>query len=158
MRDEGGSAAVTTIVMLPLLLIVLAAALELGAVRAIARRAASAADLATLVAVNDQDEAEHVRSGALWLSSDAEQIARAYLAMNLAPSAQAFATSVDAIAASADVAVYRSAPAIDARTGAAYDRPTVRIVASVPVRTPAFASLMLPSVTTVTVRAASSAR
>ena len=57
--------AITTIVMLPLLLIVLSATFELGSVRVIAARARSAADLAALVAVNDQDDAELARTGRL---------------------------------------------------------------------------------------------
>lgn len=156
--DDRGTAAVTTVVMLPLLLIVLTAALELGALRAIAHRAAVAADLATVVAVNDQDDGEHARTGLLRPSSDAESVARTYFALNLAPSAAALAASPDAIAAAADVAVYGNAPADDPRTGAHYARPTVRIIASVPVRTPAFGALLMPPVTTITVRAASSAR
>jgi Flp pilus assembly protein TadG len=156
--DERGSAAVTTIVLLPLLLIVLTAALELGALRAITYRASAAADLATLVAVNDQDETEHVRTGGLLPSADAEQVARSYFALNLAPSAPALADPIEAIAAAADIAVFRESPATDAVTGWRYERPTVRLIARVPVRTPAFHALLLPSITTVIVRAASSAR
>ncbi len=156
--DDAGTAATTTVVMLPLLLIVLAAALELGALRAVAHRVAVAADLATLVAVNDQDESEQARTGVLRPSLDADSVARAYFALNLSPSAAALAATADAIAASADVAVYRNAPADDARTGAHYERPTVRIIATVPVRTPAFGALLLAPVTTITVRSASSAR
>ena len=156
--QEAGSAALTTVVMFPLLLIVLAGALELGALRATARRVANAADLATLVAVNDQEENTHVLRGSVRPANDAEEVARTYFALNLAPSAAALALPVDAIARAADIVVYSSAPAIDARTGVTYDRPTVRIVALVPVRTPALGALLLPAVTTITVRAASSVR
>ena len=156
--NESGSAAATTMILLPLLLVVLTGALELGALRAVAYRATAAADLATLVAINDHDEVEQTRSGALRPSADAEQVARAYFAMNLSSTAVALADSPGAIAASADIAVFRIAPATDPATGWTYARPAVRIVARVPVRTPAFRALLLPAVTTVTVRAASSAR
>jgi Flp pilus assembly protein TadG len=158
MRDDGGTAAVTTLVMLPLLLIVLVGVLELGALRATAHRATAAADLATIVAVGDQDQAELVRTGTLRLAPDAADTAREYFARNLSASAPVLATSAEAIATSADVAAFPTAPSFDPRTGARYDRPTVRLIATVPVRTPGFAALLLPAVTTLTIRSASSPR
>jgi Flp pilus assembly protein TadG len=157
-RDDGGTAAVTTLLMLPLLLVVLVGVLELGAVRAVAYRAAAAADLATIVAVSDQDQTELARTGKLRLSADAVDIARDYFARNLAATAPALAASASDIAASADIASFPTAPTIDPRTGVRYDRPTVRLIASVPVRTPGFAVLLMPAVTTVTIRSASSPR
>jgi len=157
-HDEGGTAAVTTLVMLPLLLSVLVGVLELGALRAVAYRAAAAADLATIVAVGDQDQSELARTGALRLPEDAADTARDYFARNLSGSAPALAVGADAIAASADVASFPTAPSLDPRTGARYDRPTLRLIAAVPVRTPGFALLLLPAVTTVTIRSASSPR
>ena len=157
-QDEGGTAAVTTLVMLPLLLIVLAGALELGALRAVAYRAGAAADLATIVAVGDQDQPELARTGALRLPADAAETARDYFARNLSATAPALAASVNEIAAAADVVSFPTAPSVDPRTGVRYDRPTVRLIASVPVRTPGFAALFLPAVTTLTIRSASSPR
>jgi Flp pilus assembly protein TadG len=158
MQDDGGTAAVTTLVMLPLLLIVLVGVLELGALRAIAYRATAAADLATIVAVGDQDQAELVRTGTLRLAPDAADTARDYFARNLSATASGLAASAEEIAALADVASFPTAPSFDPRTGARYDRPTVRLIASVPVRTPGFAALLLPAVTTLTIRSASSPR
>jgi hypothetical protein len=158
MRDDGGTAAVTTLVMLPLLLVVLVGVLELGALRAVAFRATAAADLATIVAVGDQDQAELVRTGTLRLAPDAADIAREYFARNLSVSAPVLAASAEEIAALADVASFPTAPSFDPRTGARYDRPTVRLIAAVPVRTPGFAALLLPGVTTLTIRSASSPR
>jgi Flp pilus assembly protein TadG len=157
-HEDGGSAAVTTLVMLPLLLIVLVGALELGALRAIAYRTTAAADLATIVAVGDQDQAELARTGILRLAPDAADVARDYFARNLAATAPALAASPYEIAASAKVASFPAAPSIDPLTGARYDRPTVRLSAAVPVRTPAFALLLMPAVTTLTIRSASSPR
>lgn len=158
MRDDGGTAAVTTLVMLPLLLIVLVGVLELAALRAVAHRATAAADLATIVAVGDQDQAELVRTGTLRLAPDAADTARDYFARNLAATAPVLAASAEEIAAFADVASFPTAPSFDPRTGARYDRPTVRLIASVPVRTPGLAALLLPAVTTLTIRSASSPR
>ena len=157
-RDDGGSAAVTTLLVLPLLLVVLVGVLELGAVRAIAYRATAAADLATIVAVGDQDQAALVRTGRLELAADAVDTARVYFARNLAATAPALAMSANEIAASADIASFPNAPSIDPRTGVRYDRPTVRLIALVPVRTPGFAVLLMPAVTTLTIRSASSPR
>jgi len=158
MRDDGGTAAVTTLVMLPLLLIVLVGVLELGAMRAVAYRAGAAADLATIVAAGDQDQAELTRTGRLRLPADAAETAREYFARNLSSTAPALAMSADQVAAAADVVSFQTAPSVDPRTGARYERPTVRLMASVPVRTPGFAVLLMPAVTNVTVRSASSPR
>ena len=157
-REEGGTAAVTTLVMLPLLLIVLVGVLELGALRAVAHRATSAADLATIVAVGDQDHDELVRTGFLRLAPDAADTARDYFARNLSASAPVLAATAEDIAALADVASFPTAPSFDPRTGTRYDRPTVRLIAAIPVKTPGFAALLLPAVTTLTIRSASSPR
>jgi Flp pilus assembly protein TadG len=157
-HDDGGTAALTTIVMLPLLLVVLVGVLELGALRAIAYRAGAAADLATLVAVGDQDQIELAQSGKLRLAADAADTARDYFARNLLATAPALAASATEIAASADIASFPTAPSIDPRTGVRYDRPTVRLIALVPVKTPGFAALLMPAVTTVTIRSTSSPR
>ena len=157
-RDDRGSAIVLTLVLAPLLLVALAGVLQLGALRVVAARVRAAADLATLVAVNDQDDAELARSGALRLSADAVEVAREYFARQLELSSSLLDSPAGEIAASADVAAYPSAPAYDTRTGARYDRPTVRIAAHVPVRTPVFGALVLRPVTMIDVLSVSSPR
>jgi hypothetical protein len=149
---------VLTLVLAPLLLVALAGVLQLGALRVAAARVRAAADLATLVAVNDQDDAELARSGVLRLSADAADVAREYFARELELSSPLLDRAANEIAAAADVVAYPSAPAFDARTGARYDRPTVRIAADVPVRTPVFGALILRPVTTLHVIAVSSPR
>lgn len=149
---------VLTLVIAPLLLVALAGVLQLGALRVAAARVRAAADLATLVAVNDQDDAELARSGTLRLSADAVDVAREYFARELELSSSLLDGAADEIAAAADVAAYPSAPAYDTRTGARYDRPAVRIAADVPVRTPVFGALVLRPVTTIHVLAVSSPR
>jgi Flp pilus assembly protein TadG len=157
-RDDRGTAMVLTLVLAPLLLVTLAGVLQLGALRVTAARVRAAADLAALVAVNDQDDIELARSGALRLAADAADVAREYFARELELSSALLAGAADDIAAAADVAAYPSAPAHDARTGVRYDRPTVRIAAAVPVRTPVFGALILRSVMTLHVLAVASPR
>ena len=156
-REQGGSAAITTVVFLPLLLTIVVGVVQLGAIRVLAARVASAADLATLAAADDQDASELVRTGVLRLAPDAEAVARAYFSLNLAQIAPLLAVTPAEAAAAADVVAFASVPATDPVTGWRYDRPTVRLAASVPVRTLAFGSLFAPT-TTVNVRAASAAR
>ena len=155
-QDDRGTALVLTLVLAPLLLVALAGVLQLGALRVASARVRAAADLATLVAVNDQDDAELARSGALRLAADAADVAREYFARELELSAPLLDGTAEDIAAAADVAAYPSAPAYDARTGARYDRPTVRIAADVPVRSPIFGALVLRPVTVLHVIAVSS--
>lgn len=156
--EDGGAMALTTIVLLPLILIVLSGVLELGSVRVIAERARVAADLATVTAVNDQDDGELERTGALRPRADADQVARDQFALNLEPLGEALASAPAAIAASADVAVFPDAGAIDGRTGRTYAGPTVRLAAQLPVRTPVFAALLARPVTVIQIFSASTAR
>ncbi|HEY8655164.1 MAG TPA: pilus assembly protein TadG-related protein [Candidatus Limnocylindria bacterium] len=142
--DERGNA-VLTIVLLPLFLVVLGGTFELGSLRVVAARAQTAADLAALGAMNDQDDAELRRSGRLRPSADAEAVARAILAENLGPVGATLSLSPAEIAARARVTV-------------AERPPTVRIAATIPVRTPFFGALIARSSIDLQVRAAASAR
>ena len=137
--------ALTTIALLPVMLVVLTTTLELGAVRVVAARARSAADLAVLVAVNDQDDGELARTGRLRPAADAAEVARAVFEENLGPIAAALAGPPAEIAATAAIRV-DEAPA------------TVRLAATVPVRTPVFGALLGRPVTVVSVSASGSAR
>lgn len=156
-RDDAGSAALLVVILLPLLLTIVGGVVQLGAIRLLAARVASAADLATLAAVDDQDADELRRTGVLRLAPDAEAVARAYFALNLRQIAPHLAVTPEEAAARADVASFRSVPAVDPLTGWRYDQPTVRLAASVPVRTPAFGLFLSPT-TLVNVRAASAPR
>ena len=137
--------ALTTIAMLPVLLVVLATTLELGALRVVAARADSAADLAALVAVNDQDDAELAQTGRLRPASDATAVARAVFADNLKAIESSLAAAPATIAANALIVV-ESAP------------PTVRISTTVPVRTPVFGALFFHPVTDIAIKTAGGAR
>lgn len=156
-RGENASVALTVAVLLPLLLTIVGGVIQLGAVRVISARVASAADLATLAATDDQDEAHLIRTGALRLPVDAASTARSYFAANLETIASQLASPPLDIAAQADVAVFDVIPATDPLTGWRYERPTVRLAATVPVRTFTF-GVLLPAVIEVAVRTASSPR
>lgn len=158
LHGEGGSLALLTILLLPTILIVLTGVLELGAVRVVAERARIAADLATVTAVNDQDDGELARTGRLRPAADAEAVARESFALNLDPLSASLADTPASIASGADVAVFSGAGAMDPRSGRVYAAPTVRLAADVPVRTPAFAALLARPVTVVHIFSASSAR
>jgi Flp pilus assembly protein TadG len=137
--------AITTIAVLPLLLVVLLTTFELGSLRVVAARVRSAADLAVLVAVNDQDNAELARTGRLIPAADAADVARDVFAANLEPIAATLAASPASLAAIATVSV-DATPA------------TVRISAIVPVRTPVFGALFFHPITDVAVTAKGGAR
>lgn len=156
-RGEGGMAAITTVLLLPFLLSVLAGVAQIGALRVIAGRVSTAADLATLAATDDQDPVALSASGTLRLAPDAEAVARRYFALNLAQLGPQLAVPASVAATEADVAAFTT-PAIDPLTGWRYERPTVRLAAAVPVRAPVFAALLLPDVVVVNVRSASAAR
>jgi Flp pilus assembly protein TadG len=156
-HDERGSAAILVVILLPLLLTIVMGVVQLGSIRLLAARVGSAADLATLAATDDQDAGELARTGALRLAPDAEAVARAYFALNLRQIAPHLAITPEEAAAQADVATFSVVPAVDPLTGWRYDHPTVRIAASVPVRTPALGVLFMP-ITHVSVRAASAPR
>jgi hypothetical protein len=149
---------VLTLVLAPLLLVTLAGVLQLGALRVAAARVRAAADLAALVAVNDEDDVELARSGLLRLSEDAADVAREYFARELELSSPLLDSGWEDIAAAADIAAFPSAPAYDSLTGARYEHPTVRIAAHVPVRTPVFGALILRPVTIIDVLSLSSPR
>ena len=137
--------AITTIVALPLLIVVLMTTLELGSLRVVAARARSAADLAVLVAVNDQDDGELQRSGTLVPAADAADVARAVFAANLDPIAPLLAATPAGIAADAAIEV-------DAKPA------TVHLRVTVPVRTPLFGALFFHPITDVAVLANGGAR
>src|SRR3954453_17724970 len=83
MRGDRGAVAVTVAVLLPLLLTTVSGVIQLGALRILAARVSSAADLATLAATDDQDDLQLIAAGRMRLSPDAVVVARRYFALNL---------------------------------------------------------------------------
>lgn len=145
MSGEQGSTSLVAVVVLPLLVLVLGLVLDLGMLRQSAARVRAAADLATLVAVNDQDEAALAERGELRLAADAESVAREYLLRNLTPVGASLGATAHDIAAAADVAVFPDG-GVDQRDGRTYDRPTVRLFAEVPLRTGLLRAVLGPTV------------
>src|SRR5688500_12048503 len=129
MKDDAGGASLLTILLLPVLALVLAGTVDLGLLRLAAARARAAADLAALVAVNDQIEPQP--GGALRLAPDAELVAREYLALNLRGIGPLLTEDPRSIADAADIAAF-PAGGVDPRDGSRYDRPAVRVDAAVP--------------------------
>jgi hypothetical protein len=137
--------AITTIALLPVLTVVLTTTLQLGSLRVVSARIGSAADLAALVAVNDQDDAELARTGRLVPAAEAAEVARMVFAENLEPIAELLAATPNEIAGAATVRVDVT-PA------------TVHITAVVPVRTPWFGVLFFHPISQVAVAANGGAR
>lgn len=109
----------------------------------VAERARIAADLATIAAANEQDDAVLQRSGTLSIPADADRVAREHLALDLAPLAGSLAATPESIAASADVSVSTR---------------TVRLSADLPIRTPLLGALIGRPVAVVRLLSASSPR
>lgn len=145
MRSERGSTALLTLLLLPMLLLSLAASVELAMLRVVAARVRAAADLAVLIAVNDQDDAALAQAGRLVAAPDADAVARTALAVNLAPLEAMLADAPQAIAGRADVVVL-AAPA------------TVILDALVPIRTQGLVPLGLPSAIVVRAHSVAGAR
>ena len=143
MRGDEGSASLLTILLLPLMVLSFAVVIDLGVLRLAAARARAAADLAALVAVNDQTEPS--AGAALRLAVDAELVAREYFELNLAGSRAFLAASVTEIARSADIAAF-PAGGVDPLDGSRYEQPTVRIDAAVPLRSASLAPWIGPAV------------
>lgn len=144
MSDDKGSASLLTILLLPVMALVVAGAIDLGSLRLAAARARSAADLAAVVAVNDQTEPRP--GAAMRLAPDAELVARDYLALNLEGIAPLLAEHPRAIAEAAEIAAF-PAGGVDPRDGSRYDRPTVRVDAAVPLRSGSLSALVGPTTT-----------
>jgi Flp pilus assembly protein TadG len=134
--SERGQVAVYAVMLFPLLMLVLALVLAVGTLEGMRTRLRAQIDMAALTATQALDVASLAAGGQPRLVPDAaEQLARQYLAQNLAASSSLLAASPTEIAASAQVSVTNS-PGIDPITGAANSAPTVSIEIRAPVRVP----------------------
>ena len=143
MKREGGSASVVLVLLLPVVALVLASVVDLGLLRLASARVRAAADLAAVVAVNDQ--VEPAPGAPLRLSPDAEAVARDHFALALSGIAPLLAGDAQAIAGAADIAAF-PAGGVDPRDGTPYDRPAVRIAAAVPLRSGSLRPIVGPTV------------
>ena len=124
---ERGQVAVYAVLLFPLLMLVLSLVLAVGTLEGMRARLRAQIDMAALTATQALDVAALAAGGPPRLVPDqAAQLARQYLAQNLAASSNLLAASPADIAAGARVSV-TNASGIDPITGAANTAPTVSI-------------------------------
>jgi Flp pilus assembly protein TadG len=134
--SERGQVAVYAVMLFPLLMLVLALVLAVGTLEGMRTRLRAQIDMAALTATQALDVASLASGGQPRLVPDAAaQLARQYLAQNLAASSTLLASSPSEIAAGAEVSV-TNAPGLDPITGVPNTAPTVSIEIHAPVRVP----------------------
>ena len=156
--NERGQVAVYAVLLFPMLMLVLALVLAVGTLEDLRTRLRAQIDMAALTATQALDVASLTTGGEPRLLPDAaEQLARQYLAQNLAASSTQLAASPNEIAAAAVVSV-SNAPGIDPITGAPNTAPTVSIEIRAPVRVPLLDLAGLGPVVTLDVTGSAAAR
>ncbi len=155
---ERGQVAVYAVLLFPLLMLVLALVLAVGTLESMRARLRAQIDMAALTATQALDVASLASGGPPQLVPEAaEQLARQYLAQNLAASSSLLATSPAEIAAGAQVSV-TNAPGIDPITGAPNAAPTVSIEIHAPVRVPLLGLAGIGPVVTLDIAGSAAAR
>jgi uncharacterized membrane protein len=133
---ERGQVAVYAILVFPLLMLVLGLVLAVGTIEGLRARIGAQLDLAALTATQALDFDALARGGPPTLIvPTADELAREYLARNLAALGDQLGSSPAAIAQSAEVVV-SNAPGTDPITGVLDTAPTVSIRIRVPARVP----------------------
>ncbi len=156
--SERGQVAVYAVLLFPLLMLVLALVLTVGTLESLRSRLRAQIDMAALTATQALDIASLAAGGQPTLVSDAaEQLARQYLAQNLAASSTQLAAPSNEIAAAAEVNV-ANAPGTDPITGAMNTAPTVSIEIHVPVRVPLLGLVGIGPVVTLDITGSAAAR
>ena len=156
--SERGQVAVYTVMLFPLLMLVLALVLAVGTLEGMRTRLRAQIDMAALTATQALDVASLASGGQPRLVPDAAaQLARQYLAQNLAASSTLLASSPSEIAAGAEVSV-TNAPGIDPITGAPNTVPTVSIEIHAPVRVPLLGLAGIGPVVTLDITGSAAAR
>jgi hypothetical protein len=154
---ERGQVAVYAVVLFPLLVLVLSLVYIVGSVEDLRSRIRADLDMAALTATQALDPSA-LASGAppRLLPDEAEQLARQYLAQNLAGLGSVLGESPSDAAASADVAVTNSGT--DPITGSVVTAPTVSIRLAAPVRIALLSVARLPSTISLTLVGSAAAR
>ncbi len=155
--NERGQVAVYAVVLFPLLVLVLSLVFVVGTVEDLRSRIRADLDMAALTATQALDPSA-LASGAppRLLPDEAEQLARQYLAQNLAGLGSVLGESPSDAAASADVAVTNSGT--DPITGSAVTAPTVSIRLAAPVHIALLSVARLPSTISLTLVGSAAAR
>ena len=133
---ERGQVAVYAILLFPMLMLVLSLVLAVGTIEGLRARIGAQLDLAALTATQALDVQALARGGPPALIVPmADELAREYLARNLAALGAELGSSPAAIAQSAEVVV-SNVPGTDPITGVLDTAPTVSIRIRVPARVP----------------------
>jgi hypothetical protein len=157
-RGQQGQVAVYAILLFPVLMLVLALVLAVGSVESLRTRIGAQVDMAALTATQALDLSALSRGEQPRLNeSQAEALAREYLARNLAATTDLLAASPSDIASGAEIAV-TNARGIDPLTGAPIDAPTVSIRVSVPARIPLLGLAGLAPTVTITITGSAAAK
>ncbi len=155
---ERGQVAVYAVVLFPLLTLVLALVLAVGSLEVLRTRLRAQIDMAALTATQALDLPALVAGGPPSLvESQADALAREYLARNLAATSDLLAASPAQIAAGAEIAI-TNGPGTDPITGAPIDAPTVSIRVAVPARIPLLGFVGLLPVVTLMMTGSAAAR
>ena len=157
-HGEQGQVAVYAILLFPVLMLVLALVLAVGSVESLLTRIGAQVDMAALTATQALDLSALSRGEQPRLiESQAEALAREYLARNLAATTDLLAASPSDIASGAEIVVTNER-GIDPLTGAPIDAPTVSIRVSVPARIPLLGVAGLAPTVTITITGSAAAR
>ena len=156
-RGERGQVAVYAVVLFPLLVLVLSLVYVVGNVEDLRSRIRADLDMAALTATQALDPTA-IAAGAppRLLPDEADQLARQYLAQNLAGLGSVLAESPSDAAAAADVAVTNTGT--DPITGSVVTAPTVTIRLAAPVHIQLLSVAGLPTTISLTLVGSAAAR
>ena len=156
-RNERGQVAVYAVVLFPLLVLVLSLVYVVGDVEDLRSRIRADLDMAALTATQALDPTA-LATGAppRLLPDEAAQLARQYLAQNLAGLGSVLAESPTDAAAAADIAVTNSGT--DPITGSVVAAPTVTIRLAAPVHISLLSVAGLPTTISLTLVGSAAAR
>src|SRR5213595_795687 len=148
---ERGQVAIYAVLLFPMLMLVLALVLAVGTIEDLRTRLRAQLDMAALTATQALDPAALAAGEPPRLQvSEAERLAREYLARNLGATGDALVGSPSEIAAAAQV-VISNEPGTDPITGATNPAPTVSIEISAPARIPLLGLAGIAPVVTLTI-------
>lgn len=157
-RGERGQVAVYAVLLFPMLMLVLVLVLAVGTIEGLRTRIRAQLDMAALVATQALDPAALAAGQPPVLQADeAEQLAREYLARNLAATSDALVSTPLEVAAAAEI-VISNEPGVDPITGASNTAPTVSIRVAAPARIPLLGLAGIGPVVTLTIAGSASAR
>lgn len=157
-NHERGQVALYAVLLFPLLMLVLTLVLAVGTLEGMRTRLRAQIDMAALTATQALDVASLAEGGQPRLVPEvAEELAREYLARNLAASSSMLAAPAADIAAGAAITVSNE-PETDPITAAENTAPTVSIRIDAPVRVPLLSIAGLGPVVTLSIAGSAAAR